>query len=330
VGRPHVHNFRAHFTGQIKSKPDGAWMSMKAEQYDFFDEPARLFLMQASLYGIPFEALHLYLGPSATMQVKVASLVEVVDARGPKMNQSETVTLFNDMCLLAPASLIDANAEWQERDEHTVLAVFRNAGNTIRAELTFDSNGDLAGFASGDRFQSADGVTYRNLPWSTPVRDYAISAAYGSPRAEKQLGNSPRGTSPTPSSCWRKSSTTSVPSPRAFRSERRRPKSSFEPSELLLGLPSGTSEPPEPDDVDERPNQLTRRRDHRRVTHARSCHLEKRGADRRLFTNRKSGAHDLACTFGNLRGCEAAMDQVAFANHTDDLVAIVDDDHQGK
>jgi hypothetical protein len=172
VGRPHVRNFRARFTGQIKSRPDGAWMSTRVEQYEFFDDPARLFFMQASLYGVPFEALHLYRGSSATMQVKVASLIEVVDARGPKMDQSETVTLFNDMCLLAPGSLVDANVTWQERDERIVGATFTNAGNTIRAELSFDEAGDLVGFVSNDRYQSADGVTYRSFPWSTPIHDY--------------------------------------------------------------------------------------------------------------------------------------------------------------
>ena len=172
VGRPHVHNFRARFSGQMKSRTDAGWMRIRAEQYEFFDEPARLFLMQASLHGLPFEALHLYLGESATMQVKVLSLIQVVDARGPEMNQSETVTLFNDMCLLAPAALIDANVQWQDRDEHAALAAFTNAGNMIRAELSFDQTGDLGGFVSGDRYQSADGVTYRNLPWSTPVSDY--------------------------------------------------------------------------------------------------------------------------------------------------------------
>jgi hypothetical protein len=172
VGRPHVRNFRARFTGQMRSKPEAPWMNIRAEQHEFFDAPGRLFLMQASLYGIPFEALHMYVGASATMQVKVASLVEVVDARGPKMDRSETVTLFNDMCLLAPGSLVDAKATWQERDERTVGATFTNAGNTIRAELSFDEEGDLVGFVSNDRYQSADGVTYRSFPWSTPVHEY--------------------------------------------------------------------------------------------------------------------------------------------------------------
>jgi hypothetical protein len=172
VGRPHVRDFRATFRGQMRSRHDAAWMDIRAEQHEFFDDPARLFYIQSSLYGIPFEALHAYVGLSATMRVRALSLFDIVDARGPEMNQSETVTMFNDMCLLAPGSLVGANVVWKEVDERHLVGAFTNAGNTIRAELTFDDRGDLVGFVSNDRFQSADGKTYRNFPWSTPVGDY--------------------------------------------------------------------------------------------------------------------------------------------------------------
>jgi len=147
-------------------------MSFEAEQYSFFLELVCLFHLHAFLFVIPFDVLHLYLGPTATMQVKVASLFRVVDARGPEMNQSETVTMFNDMCLLAPATLIDPNIRWQELDQRTVKGTFTNAGNTISALLSFDEAGDLANFVSDDRYQSADGKTYEKFRWSTPIEAY--------------------------------------------------------------------------------------------------------------------------------------------------------------
>lgn len=88
------------------------------------------------------------------------------------MNQSETVTMFNDMCLLAPATLVDAPIAWTPEGDRTVSASFSNAGNTIRAKLTFDAAGDLVSFVSDDRYQSVDGKTYEKFPWVTPVGDY--------------------------------------------------------------------------------------------------------------------------------------------------------------
>jgi prepilin signal peptidase PulO-like enzyme (type II secretory pathway) len=43
----------------------------------------------------------------AEMTVKAAALVPVVQVSGPEMSQGETVTMFNDMCVMAPATLID-------------------------------------------------------------------------------------------------------------------------------------------------------------------------------------------------------------------------------
>ena len=172
VGKPRVRDVRTRWRAQMRSKPDAAWMDARADQHDFFDEPARVFLMDASLYGIPFVALHRYVGPAATMQVRVASFVDIVDARGPEMNQSETVTLFNDLCLLAPAALVDARVTWEAIDARSVRGTFTNAGQTIHAVLAFDAQGDLADFVSNDRFLSGDGKKYESFPWSTPIRDY--------------------------------------------------------------------------------------------------------------------------------------------------------------
>jgi hypothetical protein len=147
-------------------------MPARVEQASFFDEPARIFFMRATRSGIPFQALHVYADGEASMRVRVLSLFDVADARGPRMTKSETVTFFNDMCLLAPASLLDARVAWEPIDTRHVRGRFTNAGNTISAELEFDDAGDLENFVSNDRAQSADGTTFRELPWSTPVRDY--------------------------------------------------------------------------------------------------------------------------------------------------------------
>jgi hypothetical protein len=173
VGRPRVQNFRAVFTGDFRNGMDSRWMKFRSEQYNFYDPPSRFFLMKASLFGVPMEGLHLFGGDGARMEIKVVSLVPIVDARGPKMDQGETVTLFNDLCLMAPAALVDTQRiEWQDAGPLTVRARFTHRGITIGAELTFNARGELVNFVSNDRFLSADGKTYMSYPWSTPVRDY--------------------------------------------------------------------------------------------------------------------------------------------------------------
>jgi hypothetical protein len=107
------------------------------------------------------------------MQVKIAGVVQLVDAQGPVMDRSETVTLFNDMCILAPGSLLSPSITWEPIDARSARARFTNGAHTITATLLFDDQGLLTDFVSDDRSRaSGDGRTFTPLRFSTPVRDY--------------------------------------------------------------------------------------------------------------------------------------------------------------
>jgi hypothetical protein len=173
VGQPRVHNFRARIRGRIRNGPEARWIPLTAEQYNVIDEPTRLFYLTASMFTIPVQGYHRYVGPSATMRVKAAALVPVVDVSGNEMTQGETVTMFNDMCVMAPATLIDPAIVWEPVDARIVRASFTNAGHTIRAELSFNEAGELTNFWSDDRYQtSRDGKTVKQVRWSTPLGRY--------------------------------------------------------------------------------------------------------------------------------------------------------------
>ncbi len=178
VGQPHVRNMRVLMRGRIRSGPADPWMPFTAEQHSFFDEPSRLFYMDASRVFVPIQGLHRYVGSAAAMRVKAAGLVPVVTASGPEMTRAETVTMFNDMCLMAPATLVDPAIRWEGEDGSTVAAAYTNAGHTIRARLVFSDAGELIDFWSDDRRQaSAGGQALRSVRWSTPVGRYRAFGA---------------------------------------------------------------------------------------------------------------------------------------------------------
>ncbi|MBK9550022.1 MAG: hypothetical protein IPO52_13195 [Gemmatimonadetes bacterium] len=125
------------------------------------------------MFGIPFQAFHRLVDGAATMQVRVATLKTVVDAKGAVMDESETVTLFNDMAIMAPGALVSKQIAWEGVDELTVRAAFTHGTWTIHATLIFNENGELVDFLSDDRAaSSADGTTFTRMRWSTPVRNY--------------------------------------------------------------------------------------------------------------------------------------------------------------
>ena len=173
VGRPTVQTMRARFRGTFRTAPSAPWMPLTAEQVSAFDEPVRLFRMEASRAGIPFEAYHRMAGGAAAFRVKLASLVTVADARGPAMDRSETVTFLNDMAVLAPATLLSHRVRWEPVDDRTARATFTLGAQEVAAELQFDDAGHLVGFWSDDRsMASSDGRSFRAARWSTPLHDH--------------------------------------------------------------------------------------------------------------------------------------------------------------
>jgi hypothetical protein len=172
VGQPRVQNYRLRFRGRIRRAPESRWMPFEAEQHSFADQPTRLFLMRARMFGVPVEAFHRAIGGRATMQVTIAGAFPIEDARGAEMDRAETVTLFNDMCLLAPATLIDSRITWEPVDATTARARFTHGGQTIAAVLFFNQAGELVNFVSDDRSRSELKGVFTPRRFSTPVRDY--------------------------------------------------------------------------------------------------------------------------------------------------------------
>ena len=49
---------------------------------------------------------------------------------GPEMDRAETETLFNDLCLLAPAALVEVCVRWETVDEHRASSPTRSSIST--------------------------------------------------------------------------------------------------------------------------------------------------------------------------------------------------------
>jgi hypothetical protein len=172
IGKEKLFNVRIVFEGRMRSKPADSWMNFTSVQYNFFDIPARIFLMKASKMGVPATGLHIYKDKQASMVIKIASLFKVVDAKGPKMNKGETLMVFNDMYCMAPGTLIGENIYWDVLDPLSVRAKFTNEDLSVTSDLFFNENGDLVNFLSNDKYETTDGKTYTSFPWSTPIKEY--------------------------------------------------------------------------------------------------------------------------------------------------------------
>lgn len=170
LGKPKIWNFRVEMGGKLRNDDKSGWMEIKTVQYNFIESPVRMFYIKGSMFGIPVYGLHAYKSEEGIMLIKVMGLFPVVDVKGTEMNISDTVTIFNDMCVFAPASLIDKRIAWETVDQNTVKATFTNGSNKVTAMLYFNERGELVNFVSDDRYR-IDKKAER-LRWSTPIYSY--------------------------------------------------------------------------------------------------------------------------------------------------------------
>ena len=210
---PRVTNFAARFHGRIRGGANKPWMTFTGEQVNTYGrEPSRLFFMDATMFGLPVDVLHVYVGHTATMRVKVCSVIPMVNAAGPDLDKAETVTLFNDMCVLAPAALVDANVVWEPIDDRHVRGTFTNGAQTVDRRL------DL------QRRPRADQLLLRRPDEQPPPTARPSSRSGGRPRSATTAPSAPAGwapparaagmprtaNTPTWNSTWTRSPTTST------------------------------------------------------------------------------------------------------------------------
>lgn len=193
IDKPVLTNFRIRFEGQIRGDEKSAWMPFTTEQYNFIDPPTRLFFMKATMKGLPVSGYHSFRNGTAIMDIRLLSLFNVQYQAGKEMDIAETVTWFNDLCLFAPAGLIDKRIDWEAIDSLTSKATFKNNNITITAILNFNTEGELVNFVSDDRYQIVSETNRKAVRFSTPVKNYVENNGRKYPSYGEAIWNLPEG-----------------------------------------------------------------------------------------------------------------------------------------
>lgn len=191
IGNPRVNHFKVELSGQIRKDANSSWMPVTSTQYNFVDNTCRFFFLNATMKRLPVAGYHRFAAGKATMDIRLLSLFKVQYKAGKEMDIAETVTFFNDMCCMAPATLIDKRIQWLEANDQRVKAKFTSNGITITATLYFSKNGALINFVSGDRYAITQGNSFKKIPWSTPIKGYKIINGIKLPAIAETIYNLP-------------------------------------------------------------------------------------------------------------------------------------------
>ena len=165
-----LRNVKILFDGEMRGMGQD-WFPFQSEQYNTFDTPNRLFFITSRMKGMKVPGYHTFRDGTAKMTIKLFGIYPIVHHEGREMDIAETVTILNDMCILAPAALVYAPIRWETIDSLTVRATFTHKGITVSARLLFNAEGQLINFISEDRYDISGKKPIR-YTWSTPMSHY--------------------------------------------------------------------------------------------------------------------------------------------------------------
>ena len=155
--------------GEMKTKSDGNWMMVEAEQYITVKPPG--FVWIADVKAAPF--LHLsgrdkYQNGRGHMLIKLLSLFPVVNAKGKEIDQGALLRYLSEI-VWYPSSALSDYITWAEIAPTTAKATMSYGGITASGIFKFNENGDFMSFEAERYYYRKEGATLES--WFITVED---------------------------------------------------------------------------------------------------------------------------------------------------------------
>jgi len=170
VGRPMVDTVRVRQACRMRPAPHGISFPLVAEQWYAVEPPGFIWDATVAVAGIPVvRGRDGYLDGKGMMTIKVGSLIPVVDASGPEMDQASLLRYLSEMPWF-PSAFLRERVTWEAIDDATVRVSIVDGDLQATGTLTIDPEGRLVEFRSERYAMVGDGFELR--PWSAPTYAY--------------------------------------------------------------------------------------------------------------------------------------------------------------
>lgn len=170
VGRPMVDTVRVRQVCRMRPAPNGISFPLVAEEWYSVEPPGFIWNATVPVAGIPVvRGRDGYIEGQGLMTIKAGSLLPIVDAAGPEVDQAALTRHLSEMPWF-PSSFLRDQVSWEPIDDATVRVSIVDGDLQASGTLTIDPEGRLVEFRSerhamiGDRFELR--------PWTAPTYAY--------------------------------------------------------------------------------------------------------------------------------------------------------------
>ncbi|GEO07106.1 hypothetical protein AAE02nite_47700 [Adhaeribacter aerolatus] len=162
IGKENIHSVHLQQRGEMRTTPEGKWMSVQADEY--FTVAAPGFIWVADVQATPL--LHLagrdkYENGRGHMLIKLLSLYPVADAKGKETDQGTLLRYLGEMVWF-PTAALSNYIRREQLSENATRATMSYGGVTAAGIFRFNSTGDVTSFEAKRYYDRKEGATLEN------------------------------------------------------------------------------------------------------------------------------------------------------------------------
>jgi hypothetical protein len=144
---------------------------MDYTHYNFSNDPARIALIDSSLFRIPFQGIDSYRNGKGSMKGVFAKLIPVFHEQGLSMDRSTLATFLSE-CLLFPSIALEDYVRWGAIDDLHARASMTYAGMSASGIFTFNESGEMLSFTTLDKEATMADGTVGTVKWTAACDGY--------------------------------------------------------------------------------------------------------------------------------------------------------------
>jgi len=170
VGKPMVDTVRVRQSCRMRLAADGISFPLVAEQWYAVEPPGFIWDATVPIAGVPVvRGRDGYVAGHGMMAIKAGSVVPIVDAAGPEMDQASLTRYLSEMPWF-PSAFLRERVTWEAIDDATVRVSLVDGDLRASGTMTIDPVGRLVEFRTERHAMVGD--TYELRPWSAPTYGY--------------------------------------------------------------------------------------------------------------------------------------------------------------
>jgi hypothetical protein len=170
IGIKPIQRARLTQRGQLRTKPDGRWMPMEAQQLVTLYHPG--FLWQATIdagAGMTITGLDKYQSGQGSMIIRALNAVTIAKSSGAETDQGSMMRYLAEI-VWSPTAALNDQIRWEYVSENSARAVMHHSDTAVSGLFSFNTDGDVIAF-EGKRYAEIDN-RYSLENWLVTVLEY--------------------------------------------------------------------------------------------------------------------------------------------------------------